>query len=211
MKEIEIKKLVTHWITQSTPNPNTLAIGLEVKFKSGERRADIVTLSENVATCFEIKSSTDKTERLKHQIPDYLKYFDYCYVVCEESNLSEVKKSISKHTGIILTKESSIRIIREAKKSLKLSKPSLLSTLSHRTLQLYSHKKYRLKEEQIRHLAKKIDLNKARDISRKHMYENLHPATQIFLIEKSNSIHTDDLSNLSRPKFSRLSPPFRNS
>ncbi|HCB2440337.1 TPA: sce7726 family protein, partial [Escherichia coli] len=97
MKEIDIKLKIVEFLLNSEPADTYLAA--EVRFSFGSRRADIVSISSDIATVYEIKSEKDSVERLVYQIDSYKEYFDYCYIVCVNQNLDAVRKKISTNVG----------------------------------------------------------------------------------------------------------------
>ncbi len=89
MKEIDIKLKIVEFLLNSEPADTYLAA--EVRFSFGSRRADIVSISSDIATVYEIKVK-NSVERLVYQIDSYKEYFDYCYIVCVNQNLDAVRK-----------------------------------------------------------------------------------------------------------------------
>ena len=67
----------------------------------GRSRADIMMVTDDAITGLEIKSDADSYTRLKRQIRDYDKYFDYNYVVIGKSHLKHVEEHIPKYWGVI--------------------------------------------------------------------------------------------------------------
>ena len=67
----------------------------------GRSRADVMMVTDDAITGLEIKSDADSYARLKRQIRDYDKYFDYNYVVIGKSHLKHVEEHIPKYWGII--------------------------------------------------------------------------------------------------------------
>lgn len=93
MKEIDIKLKIVEFLLNSEPADTYLAA--EVRFSFGSRRADIVSVSSDIATVYEIKSEKDSVERLVYQIDSYKEYFDYCYIVCVDKNLDAVRRKLA--------------------------------------------------------------------------------------------------------------------
>ena len=99
----------------------------EVPFLFGSRKADIVKITKDELTVYEIKSVNDSTLRLKDQIKDYQTFFEKCYVVCETGNLLKIRKTIPKSVGIILISKNKITQTRKSKARRKLNKLALAS------------------------------------------------------------------------------------
>ena len=67
----------------------------------GRSRADIMMVTDDAITGLEIKSDADSFTRLKRQIKDYDRYFDYNYVVIGKSHLKHVEEHIPGYWGVI--------------------------------------------------------------------------------------------------------------
>lgn len=98
MTELEIKKLIVRYFLEEYEN---FVVGSEFSFQFGERRADLALLNDGYLTAFEIKSARETVSRLNYQIESHKRFFDFCFVVCEASNLSEVQATISRNVGIL--------------------------------------------------------------------------------------------------------------
>lgn len=196
MKEMELKiKLVEHLIKSSTDYDHI--INSEYSFQFGSKRADIVLTKGDQATVFEIKSERDNTERLEDQIINYKKYFDFCYVVCETTNLKSVREKVPHNVGII-TISDKIQYVRYAKPIKRLNKLSLSSTLPVQVLNKISSKSYSDKYSLCEHISKENTCEYIKSISRKLMRENIHSTYAQFLEDIGNIITADDIYQLSR-------------
>ncbi|MER0058452.1 sce7726 family protein [Pectobacterium polaris] len=204
MKELAIKlKLIDFLVKNSS---NELILGSEVRFNFGSRRADIVSLEEKIATVYEIKSAGDSIERLANQIDNYKEYFDYCYIVCVDENISSVRKKISKSIGIIKVSESSVIFIRKARKFIKHSKISLSSTLPLNFLKKNSiDKNIKSKFELCLDISKHRKTDEIRLISREKLKESLENRYSLFLSEVGEIITPDDMLTLTRMPSGRIS------
>ena len=69
----------------------------------GRSRADIIMIQNSLIYGIEIKSDADTYVRLKSQIEDYDKFFDYNIIVVGSSHAYHVKEHIPEHWGIIVT------------------------------------------------------------------------------------------------------------
>lgn len=72
----------------------------------GSSRADITAVTESGMCGFEIKSDADTYTRLKSQVKNYDKYFDFNYVVVGRSHRAGVAKHIPEWWGIICVCEA---------------------------------------------------------------------------------------------------------
>lgn len=130
VKAPELKLLLIKWLFE---NYNVLAIGNEVSYSPSLRRADIVLVSDGFSYAFEVKSDSDNIKRLKEQLDDYIKTFDYTYVVTTQNLLSEVELCTPKKVGIIVC-DKKIQIIRKSKLVKTLNKRFLAEFLDRKTL-----------------------------------------------------------------------------
>lgn len=105
-------------------------IATEVSFYQGYRKADLIALSNDAATAYEIKSDKDSLVRLSEQLDDYNSTFTFCYLVTTSKHLKNARKLTPQRVGIILVDDQDVRIIRSAKENKRLSKHSLVMALS---------------------------------------------------------------------------------
>ncbi len=71
--------------------------GFEVKVDKS--RADFLAIN-GFTKCFEIKSELDNLDRLSTQLTDYLRVFEYVYVVADNKHLSELSTFIDPRVGL---------------------------------------------------------------------------------------------------------------
>lgn len=71
------------------------------EFGAGTSIADIATFNGN-SKAFEIKSERDSDKRLLHQLDDYSKLFDECYVVVPEEQSRKYESLLDVHVGMLL-------------------------------------------------------------------------------------------------------------
>lgn len=204
MKEIEIKAHLINWLLDE--RPSGLLIGSEVRFDFGSRRVDIITLNENIACAYEIKGVGDSLKKLSHQIDGYKRYFDECYIVCEKSNVSAVRKIISRDIGIIIIDESQVLSIRKSHSFKKLCKLTLMSTVDisylKKSLKLNKASKHELCE----YFSEKHKLTEVKEISRKSLKKRIEIPFQTFLKEVGQKVNYDDISTLNRMPSIELFP-----
>lgn len=196
MKEMDLKIRLVEHLLKCSSNYDQI-INSEYSFQFGSRRADIVSISEDIATVFEIKSERDNTEKLVDQIEDYKKYFDYCYVVCEKSNLKSIREKTPQNIGIIAIDEN-VHYIRQAKRIKRLNKLSLTSTLSTKTLNKISSESYGDKFSACLQATKENTSEFLRVTSRNEMRNNVYSTYSQFLEDIGDVITADDIYQLSR-------------
>ncbi|TXE03077.1 sce7726 family protein [Algoriphagus aquimarinus] len=96
-------------------------------------RLDLLKIN-GVTTAYEIKSEFDSLEKLEKQSQDYLKLFEYNYLVVADKHLAKAKIIIPGIFGIYTLKDKSLKRIRVAKKNKNLDPKSQLSILTSREL-----------------------------------------------------------------------------
>ena len=94
----------------------------ELNFMNGRRRADLTFGSNGELYSFEIKSRFDNLSKLAEQTSDYIRCFDYSYIVVNKSHLSSARKIANKKLGIILEQNGALKIMRRATKIKRLDK-----------------------------------------------------------------------------------------
>lgn len=197
MKEIDIKLKIVEFLLNSEPANTYLAA--EVRFNFGSRRADIVSMSSEIATVYEIKSEKDSVERLSYQIDSYKDYFDYCYIVCVKQNLDAVRKKISSNVGIIVVDDIVVKKIRKAKRIFRQDKLSLASTIPVNELKKMVANKNRLsKFDLCILLASKKNLSEIKILSRRFLLNNVMKNFKIFHEEIGEILSPDDILTITR-------------
>ncbi|HDI3227700.1 TPA: sce7726 family protein [Vibrio cholerae] len=196
MKEMQIKTiLVKHLLSCDAEQ----VLGCEVPFQFGSRRADVVSMTSEAFTAYEIKGSEDKTDRLAYQTPSYKSYFDFCYVVCEESNLKQVRNSIGREVGIMLVSSNNVEIIRKSSQFKRHDKQNLASTLPVPLLRkLIGTSTVRSKHELCVKASRLLSLEDIRKLSRQDMMNRYLRSNEILKKELGEVITSDDILTLTR-------------
>ena len=71
----------------------------------GRSRADVIMVIEDAIVGIEIKSDADTYTRLKTQVKDYDRYFDYNFIVVGTAHALHVKEHVPEYWGIITVEE----------------------------------------------------------------------------------------------------------
>ena len=198
MKEAEIKLHLIDYLLKKH-DADEKVIGSEISFYFGSRRADIVSTSETEASVFEIKSARDNVDRLPYQLQSYRTFFDYCYVVCERSNLAQIRKTCPRNIGIIVVSVGSIVLIRKSYHFKMHDKKVLLDSLGVVELKLLLEKKRNLsKASMCDEISSQNTVQTIRSWARKHLYNKLKDSYFSFLYDRGEATNADDLITLSR-------------
>lgn len=99
----------------------------------GRSRADIVMVTSTAIGGIEIKSDADTYVRLKRQIKDYNRYFDFNYIVIGSTHATHVAEHVPEWWGIISVEmiegKVDFYVIREAGKNSKVNWKKKLALL----------------------------------------------------------------------------------
>lgn len=202
MTELQIKALLIKYFIEKNED---FIVGSEVTFQFGERRADLALLQNENLTAFEIKSSRDKLSRLSYQIESYKSFFDFCFIVCEKENISEVRAIAPKEIGILLVNNECIIQIRKSKKFKRHNKMTLISAINVNHLRtLSNNKKLRSKHELCTLISKNHSLEKLRELSRKDFKEKYEPLSNLMKKEIKKHINPDDIYTITKISPSHL-------
>lgn len=110
----------------------------EVRFfeelSMGRSRADIVMVTRDAIYGVEIKSDADTYARLKRQVRDYNKYFDYNILVVGSTHAAHAMEHVPKHWGIV-----SVELIKDKMDfyEIRKSQESPKATLKNQLLLLW--------------------------------------------------------------------------
>ncbi|WP_232825788.1 sce7726 family protein [Algoriphagus litoralis] len=96
-------------------------------------RLDLLKIN-GVTTAYEIKSEFDSLEKLEKQSQDYLKLFEYNYLVVAEKHLDKARLILPDSFGIYILKNKTLRRIKASKKNRNFDSISQLSILTAREL-----------------------------------------------------------------------------
>lgn len=181
-----------------------LIIALEVPFQFNERRADVVVLSQNNLIAYEIKTRTDKIDRLSYQLESYKKMFDYCFVVCEKENLSAVRKFLSHdhYVGLLVVSNKEIKQIRKPRKISRHDKSLLADFISHDQIKdkltnMTAIRKMSSYERAIA-VSKRLTANTLHQMFKEEFLKRYQTTYETFLKEVTKHITIDDLSLITR-------------
>ena len=172
----EIKLSLINWLLNKYQED--IILGNEVAYSPIIRRADLVMLHNNHSYAFEIKSDCDTTKRLNEQLNDYMKAFDFVFVVTTKLLFKEIKLSIPKNVGIIVVENKVIQK-RKAIQIKRLNKRFLAEFLDRKILlqQLKKDKKsfsvYDLRDDICKQLTtKQLRILAIESISSKYIYQS---------------------------------------
>ncbi|EMH3445612.1 sce7726 family protein [Vibrio harveyi] len=196
MTELDIKVvLVRHFLEHS----KDFVIGAEVPFLFGERRADLAVFEEGNLTAYEIKSARDNVSRLGYQIDSYKKFYDFCYVVCELGNLSEVRSALPREIGILMIEDDNVVKVRASKQFKRHDKVVLSSVLSVQKLKnLAKNSNLRSKNELCEFVSKNNTMEYLRELSRGDFVEKYGVVSRLLRQETTLHLNSDDIYTITK-------------
>lgn len=196
MKEIEIKKLLVKHVLSLYKD---VTVGAEVPFNYGSRRADVISIHNGMATAYEIKGAGDTIERLSYQIKSYKDYFDFCFIVCEKSNLQQIRKVVGQEIGILVATTEGITQLRKSKLFKRHDKESLASTLASSTLKrLVNRKSLRSKHELGKEVGCLYPVETIRNLARDELNNRYSVVTNLLKQDTEKEINSDDILTITR-------------
>lgn len=130
----------------------------------GSSRADLCKIN-GTSVAYEIKTDLDNFNRLEKQIKDYYKIFEEVYIICSESNISNITSVIPQTCGVYSYKQTKsgkyiFKLYRAAQKNMRLDTTKQLQIL--RKTEFYDFFKINVT------ISKKKDLVEVT----KHMYDD---------------------------------------
>lgn len=146
-EKIKIHQLVNDIVIHKYNGEQTLKYNLFQTFykkrliaafeiKVNNSRADFLTINGH-SNSFEIKSSIDNLYKLEKQALDYIKAFEYNYLVIDEKHFEHAYELIPKSFGLWSFKKGRKKIHRDAVLNKKIDAEIQISLLTKREMQLF--------------------------------------------------------------------------
>lgn len=200
LTEIEIKKLL---VSSLLNNSNVDAVGSEVPFLFGRRRADIMSISNNIVTGYEIKSENDNINVLANQLEDYRLYFDAVVVVCEPANIRKVREIAPRWVGLNVVTRNSVKKLRSPKIFKIQNKMALLSTITSIQLRRTSKPTPNVSTHELcQLLSKSKTFSEIKALSRSNLRDRYQLPTETIRKESYKQLNSDDLIIITKPRSS---------
>lgn len=178
---------------------NEIIIGNEFMYGSTSKLADLIVIKKNKIIAVEIKSENDNLNRLKDQILEYKKVFNYVLIVTTEKFKDKILDMTSSDIGIyIINKNLSFIKIRPPHIQKHRSKIEILYSINAKYLDKlgnYSNKKYNADE--IRLFFSKKRISYIQEILLKYTTEKYINRFKLFIEDRGKQTHIDDLEILS--------------
>ncbi|WP_346862099.1 sce7726 family protein [uncultured Draconibacterium sp.] len=181
-----------------------ILFGSELIFGKKKRSLDLV-LVDDFLSGFEIKASNDDFRRVRGQLNDYKKIFDFQYLVVTENHLDKARKVIYGNEGIIVV-QNDLRLFLYKKPNLilKHSKQDILETIPGSFLASYfGVNKYKNVVE-LRTILSRKKLGDLKIALFDYLNFQLLPRNELFFFERGSCTHPEDIRLLSSSSISVL-------
>jgi hypothetical protein len=173
-------------------------IGNELKYGTKGYFTDLIFLSNNLITAFEIKAGNDDFRTIRKQLDNYKKVFDILYLVTTEKHLSEALNILRLGEGlIIITSNNSINFYKQPSKIRKNFKKEILYSVTIKYLKKYFNLSKNASSDDLRNDLMQKNLAEIKDAYYNYLIERLLKKNIVFLSERGKKTHYEDVSILS--------------
>lgn len=176
-----------------------LIIGNELMYGIKRKLVDLVVLKNNKIFAIEIKSNNDNLNRLKEQIEEYKKVFNYVLIVTTEKYKDRILNTVSSDIGIyIIGADFSLQKIRSPRIQNDRNKIEILYSINARFLSKignYSIQKYNADEIRLLYAKKRISY--IQEILLTYLTEKYKDKFNLFMRDRGIQTHIEDLEILS--------------
>ncbi|WP_146047168.1 MULTISPECIES: sce7726 family protein [Pseudomonas syringae group] len=122
--EYVYKTVIANRVVFGRYSPRTTAVSVEIPV--GRSIADLATYN-GTSTVYEIKTEMDSPRRLISQTPDYLKAFEYTYIVTHPKLAEKYANFCDSTVGVLsISNKDSLSIIKPAESNLSQLDPSII-------------------------------------------------------------------------------------
>jgi len=194
-KALHIKPSLVQYLINEE---NNIILGNEVRFGSHNYFADLVSITDNQITAYEIKSQKDDLRNYLEQLKNYSRVFDYVYLVVTENHFRKAIKDLPDPFGLILiSNQGQISIIRKAKISSSISKIELLYSMTIKHLKESVQIKSNIIQNNLRASLTKKTIFEIKELYLLFLKNKLISRNIQFYKEIGEGVHIEDVSILS--------------
>lgn len=191
-----IKALLVDFLIEENIIEDCL-FGNEVFYGFKKRQTDFLAVNGST-TAFEIKSESDDFRKLRSQLNDYKKVFDYQYLVTTRQKEKKAKSHLAYNEGLIIINDDlTISIKRKPKKILRQDKAEILETMPLSFLKRYFNLSSSKTSAATRSHLKSLPLSELREALKHFLKERLSNRNDLFFSERGQFTHIEDLKLLS--------------
>lgn len=195
-RDSDLRIRLLEYIARTYSGVNHFA-ALEARYASSERRADVLVISDH-SHAYEIKSDVDRLDRLREQLKDYRRTFDFLTVVTTPTHARKVEGMLGRNDGLIVISDQGACQIKEPKRNKKISKKNMVFMCSKPVLaEALDVACSSLPLDKIRTLAeRKLSLNELRQATLQEMERRFKDKYDAFLEEVCIPYRESDLTLL---------------
>lgn len=142
-----LKEMVTSFLLSHDSNG---IVGYEVMYGSSRRVADMIFISKGHSYAIEIKSEFDTIARLKGQLQEYNRLFDYILIFSAPKHIDAINEVLPKYVGLYSINESGIMRKQRKKLNRHVQKSEMLISIPSMTVKKDFSVKGKLTSDEIR-------------------------------------------------------------
>lgn len=188
-----IKAVVIDWLLNHHPS---VLIGNEVMYGSKRKVVDLLAIVDNKTIAIEIKSASDKLNRLSNQILEYSKIFDKVIIVTTPSHLSSISRFVNEKIGLFVI-DTSLKRIQSPHLNRKLDRLEMLYSVSSEFLKKQFPQYKKFNSDEIRLQLLKERMTTIHDLLVSFYQHRLSERFNFFMKERGEYTLVDDIPTLS--------------
>lgn len=189
-----IKASVIDWLIAKQTN---ILIGNEVMYGSQKKMVDLLAIINNKIIAIEIKSASDKLNRLSEQVQEYNKIFDLIIIVSSLSHEERIKSIISKGVGLYIINNNKVTKVRSPLINRRQDKLEMLYSISSTFLKKQYPQYRALNSDEIRLFLSKKKKTMIHQLLLSFYQHRLSERFHIFINERGKYTLIDDIPTLS--------------
>lgn len=198
MNEKLIKCKLIDYLLKKYPNS---IVGAEVPFLAGRRWVDVLLINrKRELIAFEVKSEFDTLRRLESQLKDYLRTFDRVYIIFSTKHKNHnVISRLPKNVGYaFIDNNEKLSFVKAAIKNKKLFKLNLSYFLWKKDMLIFRRNQSESAIKLRARLMKQKSVSDIHEMAIKALLERYLERFNIFINEKSQHTHQEDLEYLTK-------------
>jgi len=194
MNEFDIKRALISYLCKLEGSPS---LSSEQRFAFGSRRCDLMMAKHQCLHAYEIKSDLDNFKKLMDQLADYIRTFEFTYVVTTEAMLDKLPE-VPACVGVLLVNSEGIIEIAPAVRSEYISIEYQLDLLTNASLKNVFKGKCNEKAENIRTLVSQASSEELETRVRRKLVEQTGEICKMFYqeVKDLDAFSIDELSIL---------------
>lgn len=174
-----------------------VVIGEEITYGSSRKIADLLALYNGETYAIEIKSNKDDLRRLREQVAEYEKIFDYTCVFTTSDHLTKIKELAGPKVSIFTTTHDNTIEGKFKKKRNRVTKYEMLATINASFISKgFKISKFKNSDD-IRRKAMKYCKEDIHSLLYNYFWDKCYAPYKLFMEERTDSTGIDDMVLLS--------------